>query len=195
VLEVGAGGGKVTELYAANRTVLATDLSDPSIAALEQRFAGVPGVTVAKKDLRQLQGEGNRFDSIVMINVLEHIEDDAGVLGELSTLLLPGGNVVVYVPALNGLYGRFDREVGHCRRYSKWRMREVAKEAGLTVTELRYVNALAIPAWAAFARTDGVRTTRGSLSLWDRTGVPVSRALERHVRMPIGLNVLASLRR
>ena len=193
VLELGAGIGTVTELYAPGHQVLATDLSDECVEALRGRFRDAPGVSVANKDLRRLTDEAARFDSIVMINVLEHVEDDAGVLSELRALLSPGGNIVVYVPALNGLYGRWDRKVGHYRRYSRWRMREVAGEAGLAVAELRYVNALAIPAWIAFSRTDVERTQRGSLSLWDRTGVPLSRALEGRVRMPLGLNLLAVL--
>jgi cyclopropane fatty-acyl-phospholipid synthase-like methyltransferase len=198
VLEVGAGIGTVTELYAPGHTVLATDLSDLRVAALEERFGAVPTVTVAKRDLRDLRDDGARFDSIVMINVLEHIEDDAGVLSDMRNLLRDGGNIVIYVPALNGLYGRFDRQVGHYRRYSKWRMREVAVEAGLRVDELMYVNALGMPAWVAFSATYSEGRVRhagqGSLPIWDRTGVPISRAIERRVRIPLGLNLLASLR-
>ena len=68
------------------------------VAALEQRFAGSPNVTVAKKDLRELGDEGARFDSIVMVNVLEHIEDDAGALASIGKLLAPRGRIIVYVP-------------------------------------------------------------------------------------------------
>jgi hypothetical protein len=130
----------------------------------------------------------------VMINVLEHIEDDVGALASLRSVLNPGGNVVLYVPALNGLYGAWDRKVGHFRRYSKWRMREIAAEAGLIVGELRYVNLLAIPAWMAFSRSNIETTVGSSLSIWDRVGVPAGRALESRVRVPVGLNLLALLR-
>ena len=53
------------------------------------------------------------FDSAVMINVLEHIEDDVAALRTLRRLLRPGGRIVLYVPALNGLYGAYDRKVGY----------------------------------------------------------------------------------
>jgi len=193
VLELGAGIGSITQLYSAGHDVLAIDLSDQCVAALRQRFAGSPNVSVRQQDLRKLEAAGERFDSVLMVNVLEHIQDDAGVLSTLPTVLEPGGTIVIYVPALNALYGRWDHNVGHYRRYSKWRMREVAHEAGLHVLELRYVNALAIPAWVAFSRTDVDRTQSASLSIWDRTGVPVSRALEQRIPIPIGLNVLAVL--
>lgn len=196
VLELGAGIGSITELWASGHEVVASDLSESCIAALHKRFDNWPNVTVSRKDVRELTSAGERFDSVVMINVLEHIENDAGVLATLRDLLAPGGAVIVYVPALNGLYGAWDHRVGHYRRYSRWRLREVAREAGLRPLELRYVNILAIPAWFAFSRTDiGERTTGSSLSIWDRTGIPAGRAIESRVRVPIGLNVLGVLAR
>jgi 2-polyprenyl-3-methyl-5-hydroxy-6-metoxy-1,4-benzoquinol methylase len=194
VLEVGAGIGSITRLYADGRRVVATDLSADCVATMEERFAGSPNITVLRSDLREAIDRGELYDSIVMINVLEHIEDDAGAVALLTQRLKPGGNLVVYVPALNGLYGAWDRKVGHFRRYSKWRLRAIAAEAGSPLTELRYVNALAIPAWIAFSRTDVVRTQARSLSLWDRIGVPMSRAIETRFRPPIGLNILAVIR-
>lgn len=193
VLELGAGTGSITELYAEGHQVVASDVSEQCLRALEQRFASSGNVTVLRRDVRELQADGAQFESILMINVLEHIEDDAGVLGRLRAVLTEGGSIVVYVPALNGLYGRWDRKVGHYRRYSKWRMREVAREAGLDIVELRYVNILAIPAWFAFSRTNVEKTTSSSLSIWDRTGVPAGRALESRLRVPLGLNLLAVL--
>jgi 2-polyprenyl-3-methyl-5-hydroxy-6-metoxy-1,4-benzoquinol methylase len=193
VLELGAGIGSITQLYSGGHDVVAIDLSDQCVATLRQRFAGSPNVSVRQQDLRKLEAAGEQFDSVLMVNVLEHIQDDAGLLSTLPPVLKPAGTIVIYVPALNALYGQWDRKVGHFRRYSKWRMREIAREAGLEVLELRYVNALAIPAWVAFSRTDVDRTQSASLSIWDRTGVPVSRALEQRLPVPIGLNVLAVL--
>jgi SAM-dependent methyltransferase len=196
VLELGAGIGSITELWAGGHEVVASDLSDPCVAALHERFDHWPNVSVSQQDVRELREAGERFDSVVMINVLEHIEDDAGVLDALGGLLTLGGNIIIYVPALNGLYGAWDHKVGHYRRYSRWRLREVGREAGLRPLELRYVNLLAIPAWIAFSRSDiGERTTSSSLSIWDRTGIPASRAIEARVRVPVGLNVLGVLAR
>ena len=95
------------------------------------------------------------------------------------------------------MYGALDRKIGHYRRYSVWRLREVFREAGLEPVELRWVNFVAIPAWAAFGRGDVDDPQRSSklLSLWDRTAVPASRFIEAHVRTPIGLNVLGVGRR
>lgn len=196
VLEVGAGIGAVTAHIADGREVVANDVAPSCEQALHDRFDEHPNVRVEGGDLRIL-GLQEQFDSVLMVNVLEHIADDVDALRGLSGLLVPGGNIVVYVPALNGLYGPNDKKVGHYRRYSVWRLREVFREAGLEPVELRWVNFLAIPAWAAFSRGD-VRDTQEIgklLSLWDRTAVPASRFLEARVRTPIGLNVLGVGRR
>ncbi len=196
VLEVGAGLGAITSRYEHGREVVANDVSPSCVGALRKRFDGHPNVRVEDRDLRTLELD-ERFDSVLMVNVLEHIADDVKALRGLSRLLVPGGSVVVYVPALNGLYGPLDAKIGHYRRYSVWRLGEVFREAGLEPVELRWVNLLAIPAWAAFGRGDVNDPNRSSklLSLWDRTAVPAARFLEAHVRMPIGLNVLGVGRR
>jgi len=193
VLDLGAGIGAVTAHYAPGREIVACDRSDHCVATLRRRFQAAPNVRVLQKDLRELSDLGERFESVVMLNVLEHIEDDVGVLSSLREFLQPGGRIVIYVPALNVLFGKMDRQLGHYRRYSKWRFKEIAPQAGLEVVTLRYVNALAIPGWLAFSRSNTDRTYGPSLSAWDRTGVPLSRAFERRVRVPVGLNLLAVL--
>lgn len=191
VLELGAGHGAITARYAPSREVVASDLSDRCVAILRSRFRDTSSVTVVQQDLRGLEDSGERFDSVVMLNVLEHIEDDVGVLSALRGVIQPLGRIVIYVPALNALYGKPDRMLGHFRRYSKWRFRAIAEEAGLQMVTLRYVNALAIPAWWVYSHTNTDRTYGPSLSAWDRTGVRLSRALEKRIRVPIGLNLLA----
>ncbi len=196
VLEVGAGLGAITAGYQAGREVVANDVSPSCVQALRTRFADQPNVRVEERDLRTLQAAAD-FDSVIMVNVLEHIADDVEALRGLTRLVVPGGNLIIYVPALNGLYGAWDKKIGHYRRYSVWRLREVLREAGLEPVELRWVNALAIPAWAAFGRGDVDDRERSGdlLSLWDRTAVPAARFIEGRVRMPIGLNVLGVGRR
>ena len=196
VLEVGAGIGAVTAHYEQGREVVVNELSPVCVGALRERFADHPNVRVEDGDLRAL-GLEERFDSVLMVNVLEHIADDVEALRGLGRLLVPGGDVVVYVPALNRLYGASDKKVGHYRRYSVWRLGEVFRGAGLEPVELRWVNLLGIPAWVAFSRGDVADVERSGklLSLWDRTAVPSARFLEGRVRMPIGLNVIGVGRR
>lgn len=191
-LEVGSGHGAVTQYIAVGRRFVATDVSVACLDALHARFDAWPDVEVRPMDLRAIDID-ETFDSAVMVNVLEHIYDDAEALRALASRLKPGGRCLIYVPALNWLYGPYDRDVGHYRRYSKRRLAAVARDAGLRPLALRYVNVLAIPAWMLLSLTwrgggDMPRVGRG-LDLWDRVGVPLTRALERTLPPPIGLNL------
>jgi 2-polyprenyl-3-methyl-5-hydroxy-6-metoxy-1,4-benzoquinol methylase len=197
-LEVGAGHGAITQHLARGRRLVATDLSDSCLSALRSRFADSPNVQVRRMDLRSIDVR-ETFDSVVLINVLEHIHDDRGTLRALSERLNPGGNCLIYVPAFNWLYGALDRDIGHYRRYSKRRLAAVASEAGLQPVALRYVNLLAIPAWSVYASArfhrHDTRSAGRSLNLWDRVGVPVTRAIEQRIQPPAGLNVLCVARK
>jgi SAM-dependent methyltransferase len=192
VLDVGAGTGAITQHLAQGREVVAVELSDWCVRALERRFADAANVTVAQVDLHQLRDERG-FDAIVMINVLEHLRDDVGALSALRGVLHPGGRVVIYVPAMNWLYTGFDSRIGHYRRYAKWRLRAVVKAVGLHVVELRYLNALAIPAWLLLAHSRIADEPGGGLALWDRVGVPVGRVLDT-LHLPVGLNLFCVAR-
>lgn len=130
--------------------------------------------------------------AVVALNVLEHIADDSGALRGAASLVRPGGRVVVFVPAFQFAAGRFDREIGHHRRYTKSTLTAAYEEAGLEVETMRYVNAPGLPAWFV-----SVRLLRGEpregmlLRVWDRGVIPVTRLVERRVAPPFGQSVLA----
>ena len=189
VLDVGAGFGAVTEHLAVGRHMVALDVSETCCLALHERFRRTRNVHVVQGDLTAIATD-DFFDSIVMTNVLEHIYDDAGTLATLRGHLTRGGNIVLYVPALNGYFTEWDRNVGHYRRYSKRRLAGITSEAGLTLKCLRYVNLLGLASWPFSGRLlkagEGVA---GSLDLWDRYATPLTRSIERQVKIPIGLNL------
>lgn len=140
VLEVGAGLWAITARYGQRREVVVNDVSPTCVQALRERFPGHRNMRVEDRDLRILELD-KRFDSVLMVNVLECIADDVEPLADLSRLLLPGGDVILYVLGLNGPYGALDSKIGHDRRHSVWRLREV----GLEPVGRRAVNLLAVP--------------------------------------------------
>jgi len=191
VLEIGAGHGAVTEKLVAGREYVATDIWEPSVECLRERFAGVSNVSVLHVDPLRDRVPGT-YDSVLMINVLEHLPDDLGVLRAVHGLLEVGGNVVLYVPAFEFLYSNFDRQAGHYRRYKKKTISKTLEAAGFEVTVKRYVNALSVPIWFVFSRVMGFDPGAGwSRRAWDKYIVPVVRRLESIVAPPFGLTMVA----
>ena len=134
-------------------------------------------------------------DSVVAINVLEHIEDDAGALRSLATAVQPGGSIVLWVPGYQQLYGEFDRKVGHVRRYTPSTLASAVRRAGLDVELVKPVNLLGGIAWWLTVRRGGSTSPDSKLvAVFDRFVVPVTRALERVMRPPFGQSVLCVAR-
>jgi hypothetical protein len=130
--------------------------------------------------------------TVVAINVLEHIEDDVAALRRLAAMVEPGGNIVLWVPAHEWLYGDFDRAVGHVRRYTAQSLATTIDEAGLGCSVSQPVNMLGALAWWVAVRRGGVSSPRPRLlRAYDTFVVPVTRALESRVTPPFGQSVLA----
>ena len=178
VLEIGAGHGELTQRLQVGRRVTATDLSKRCVEALEERFATHPNVEVVHADVASI-GRAEAFDTVVVVNVLEHIEDHNRAVAEMATYLKPGGRLCVFVPAFEGLYSEFDRRIGHRRRYQRSELVQVFADAGLEVVEARYVNVVGAFAWWLTARRLGrVPTSPSLVRVYDRTVVPLLRRLE-----------------
>jgi SAM-dependent methyltransferase len=193
VLEVGAGLGEfAAQLSGLDRHVV-TDVDPAAVASMAERFAGRPEVEARVLDLADGAIDlGTPVSTVVAINVLEHLDDDAGALRALASMTEPGGRIVLWVPAYMQLYGDFDRAVGHVRRYTPRTMTAAIRDAGLTPEVVKPVNLLGGIAWWATVRRGGVGTPNPRLvRTYDRFVVPVTRALERRVTPPFGQSVLA----
>jgi SAM-dependent methyltransferase len=131
------------------------------------------------------------IDLAYSLNVLEHIEDDAGALRGLRAKLRPGGGLVLYVPAFMVLYSEFDRLVGHVRRYRRRELAARVEAAGFEVRAAGYAECLGFVAALAYRviRNDG-ELGPCSVTLYDRAVFPVSRALDPLFRRAFGKNIL-----
>ena len=191
-LEIGSGLGDYAQEWldgGLERTTV-SEAEPELVRRLDDRFAGDRRVSVATMDL-QSAAEGE-FSSVVALNVLEHIEDDVMALRGTRRLLRPGGAVVLFVPAVPAAMSRFDRSIGHHRRYTPHSLRRAMTAAGLTVERLHYVNAPGLVAWFVGMRILGMTPREGGLlTVWDRLVVPVTRAVESRVTPPIGQSLFA----
>jgi SAM-dependent methyltransferase len=195
VLEVGAGIGNMSAFLMdqtpVNRVVL-TDTEPFYLGRLRERFGGRPHVKVAELRLptfdRGLVSE--RLDTIVCLNVLEHIEDDRASLRAMHELLQPGGRLVLLVPALRALYGSLDEALGHFRRYVPAEVSEKLRTAGFRVAHLEYFNLAGVPGWWLTGRVLRRRLIPTGALRWYDALVPLFR-LERFLPWRIGQSLIA----
>lgn len=196
--EIGAGTGTVTELIlrAGVKEVVCFEPSRTSHERLRERLGRDDRVRAVDATLADRAEEfRNRFDSIVYINVLEHIEHDRAELACARAALKPQGHVLIFSPALPALFSDLDRNVGHYRRYTKRGLIETVQAAGFHVVKARYFDVAGILPWyIAFVllKQSAIPT---SVGMYDRFVVPTMRTLEKLVEPPIGKNVLLIGRR
>ena len=152
VLEVGSGVGNQTRYFADRERVVASDIEAHYLRELRRRFEDKAHVRVASfhfplsdADRADLQGE--RIDSIVCMNVLEHIEHDRETLTDFASVLQPGGRMVLLVPAMPALYGTLDKALLHFRRYDKEGLARLVSECGFDVQQIRFLNRLGVAGW------------------------------------------------
>lgn len=191
-VEVGSGFGDYAQRWLDEGVPAVTvgDVEPARLAHLHERFDGDERVEVMPVDL--FSPPRREHSALVSFNVLEHIEDHVAALASAHRLLRPGGAVITFVPAFEFAMSRFDRQVGHLRRYTKASLRAAYDAAGLSIDRLHYVNAPGLFAWLLGARM--LRMTPGDgalLRIWDAAVVPAARAIERRVRAPFGQSVFA----
>lgn len=195
VLEVGAGLGEFAQGFTGLDRLVVTDADPGAVELLAARFADRPEVEARQLALGTELSIDKPVDSVIAINVLEHIEDDAAALRSLANLVVPGGTIVLWVPGYQQLYGEFDRRVGHVRRYTPATVSDAVLRAGLQVEVAKPVNLLGGIAWWAAVRRGGSTSPNPKLvAIYDRFVVPTTRAIERRVRVPFGQTVLCVAR-
>src|SRR5581483_3763459 len=137
VLEVGSGIGNMTPYYADRPLLVCVDLLAESLELARQKVGARENVAFVQGDIcadATVETLGHyRFDTAVMLNVLEHIPDDARALACIHRLLAPGGRLLLLVPAERYLYGSLDRALGHHRRYERRPLRGLLVRSGYTV--------------------------------------------------------------
>jgi SAM-dependent methyltransferase len=180
VLEVGSGIGNMSAFLVDRERVVLTDTEPGYLDRLRERFGGRANIDVQRLFLPVLDGAlaTERFDTVICLNVLEHIEDDHASLVVMRRLLRPGGRLVLLVPALRALYGTLDEALGHFRRYGRADLIAKFQAAGFAMRHLEYFNLAGMPGWWFVGRVLRRRLIPAASVSWYDALVPLFR-LER----------------
>jgi SAM-dependent methyltransferase len=194
-IEIGSGTGDYAVAYAESGVRITASEADPGrLAALQSRFASDERVEV--RELAIPLDVDADYDAVVALNVLEHIPDDVDGLRSFARLVRPGGAVVLIVPAFPIGMSKFDRAIGHQRRYRKKTLRSALESAGLQVEVLRHVNAPGLFAWIVGMRLLRMQPGSGPiLRIWDGRVIPRVRRREQRKEPRFGQSILAVARR
>ncbi len=193
VIEVGCGTGNFTQHLTDRELVMGLDVVEGCVEQARARFAENSHLQFRCLDVQDsafVDLKAQRPDSVVCLNVLEHVRDDRLALEHMREVLAPGGRAVFLLPAFESLYGPIDRNLGHFRRYSKASWRELAEGTGFRVALSRYFNSVGFFGWWANARIFRKESqSESQIELFDRVAVPVLSRLEGWVEPPLGQSI------
>lgn len=198
ILEIGAGLGTISRyLVSGNRNVILMDINDEYVGYLKNRFMGAPYVKVVQADICNINEtlKVEKFDTVVCINILEHIEKDLDVLRNIRDILIKDGRLLIIVPAHKNLFGTMDRELSHYRRYSQKELSGKLKEAGFIIEEIEYMNSPAAIGW--FIKYKIFRSKHMPLfGIWvfDKF-IPLISKIEEGIKLPFGLSLFTVARK
>ena len=199
VLEVGAGHGGTTRVLCDGRADRWLCL-EPD-ASLADRLRAAIGDGELPDCCRMRIGtladldDRDRFDTILYMDVLEHIEDDGGELALAADRLRPGGRLIVLSPAHQWLFTPFDAAIGHYRRYTR-RTLAAAAPAALQPVRLAYLDAAGMLASLGNRLVlKSAMPNKGQIAVWDRFLVPCSRWVDPMLGYALGKSVLGVWRK
>jgi hypothetical protein len=198
LIEVGAGTGSFSKMLLESGPESLT-LVEPSSMFSELKTTVLPtrtGTTINLynnifSEIADEIRSANQPDSILYINVMEHIEDDRSELRIVHNTLAAKGRIFVFVPALPLLFSNFDRHIGHFRRYTRKELKEKCEQAGFKLLLLRWFDmAGALPWLIKYRVLKSLKVEPGAVHAYDRLVVPVMRPIENLIHPPLGKNLL-----
>jgi SAM-dependent methyltransferase len=201
ILEVGAGIGTISSRLLRHADyVCALEPNPACFESLRRRLEGEPAFECRRWRIEDCDLQfiaSRRIDTIVCVNVLEHLEDDVQTLARVRTMLHgPADRLVLVVPAVPAAYGSIDAALGHYRRYSRASLQSVLGQAGFSVESLHYSNLIALLGWMYNARVSRrIQQSDAQIRIFDSLIVPWYSRLERVLPPPIGLSLVAAARR
>ncbi len=189
ILEIGFGTGNFTRLLSEYGKVTAIEINDDYLKKTEgldnSTSVGYGDVEKGKYFFNK-----SKFRTIVCINVLEHIDNDDKALRNISKLLYDGGKLILLVPAHQFLFSKFDKLIGHYRRYSKAGLLLKIKQAGWSIVSVKYFNWLSALGWLMFIKITGWRSLpKKEVGIFNKIA-KFFLWTERYIEPPFGLSII-----
>jgi len=199
VLEIGCGVGGNVGLLSQSGQYRGIDMHKPAIDYCSEKYPQFEFQCTRIEDIPQ-EFSSNKFDSIYLLDVLEHIDDQVAILKSTQNYLNQSGKILVTVPAFEFLWSPHDEFVHHVRRYTKVGLKKILEDAGYKVERISYFNSILFP--LALIQRLGMRLLNRKLNTHLSTPPTIVNWLFKviftqeawilkHTNLPAGLSIIA----
>jgi SAM-dependent methyltransferase len=198
ILEIGSGIGNISKLVIEEgHAITLSDYSEEYCQLLKTKFHGFKNVKeITSIDLLHpdFQNEyavyKEKFDSIFLLNVIEHIKDDELAVSNCRYLLKKDGHLILLAPAYSWLYSSFDRQLGHFRRYSLQSLRNLMKKNNFNILSGSYFNFAGIAGWLVYGKILNQKMlSSGEMAVFNKI-VPLAKIIDRIFMKKSGLSII-----
>ena len=200
ILEIGSGIGNISKLVIEEgHSIILSDNNEEYCEALKKKFAGNKNVKqIVSIDLLYPEFETKyfdlkeKFDSIFLLNVIEHIKDDHTAAKNCRYLLKPDGHLILLAPAYSWLFSSFDKQLGHFRRYSLRSLKELLEKNNFNILSGSYFNFAGIGGWLVFGKILNQKMlSKGEMSAFNKI-VPVAKIIDKLFAKKMGLSIIVT---
>ncbi|MCX2837482.1 methyltransferase domain-containing protein [Salinimicrobium sp. MT39] len=196
ILEIGSGLGNISNFFLqTEREIMLTDLRKEYCELLEVQFnskinlLGIDQVDLVHPEFDYVYKEYlGKFDTVFSLNVIEHIENDHLAIGNCKKLLNKNGHLIILVPSYQKLYNKFDKELGHYRRYTLENLSELFLENNFEILHKQYFNVMGIVGWyfsGSILKNKSIPSSQ--MKLYEKL-VPAWKMLDKIVKNRVGLS-------
>lgn len=195
ILEVGAGIGNITDfiIFKDKLTLIDVDQSYVDYLSAKYSFRNQSNFNVFRVDIQNIESSPVtelKYDTVVCLNILEHLENDRKAIENMISLLQPGGRLIILVPALNILYGSMDISFGHRRRYNKKQFKLLVEGQNLDIVKFYYLNFLGLFGWYVNGKIfKNKELPEKQTKIFDKL-VPFLGLIEKIVKPPLGQSLV-----
>jgi len=196
IAEIGSGVGNFTEFLLRNDYAKIDAFEPCAKMHLNNKFSKNPRVNCINSNFELVsKSRDNKYDSVIFINVLEHIPKDLDAIMNAYRIIRPGGKLIIFVPALQFLYSNFDRSIGHYRRYQKSELTRLVQNSNFKIMSCKYFDSLGIIPWFIFMKVMSHGLSNRNTYAYDTFVVPWLKSVEKIMPPPIGKNLLLTASR
>ena len=200
ILEIGSGIGNISKLVIEEGHVITlSDYNEEYCEVLKKNYQRYTNVKrIISIDLLHPDFENKysvyheKFDSIFLLNVIEHIKDDGLAVKNCQFLLKPDGHLILLAPAYSWLYSSFDKQLGHFRRYSLQSLKDLLKKNNFNILSGSYFNFAGIAGWLVFGKILNQKMLKSGEMIAFNKIVPLAKTIDRILGKKIGLSIIVT---